>query len=225
MMRGGRQNPVQRIGRWLVALCLLPVCLGAAIALSRVVLASGNAVSFWILCGTGAACWLIIFFSLPRPLWLYVVGHELTHALWTWLFGGRVRSLRVSSKGGQVRVTKINFLIVLAPYFFPFYAVLWSVLCLAMRSLTGWIWIESVFHLGLGMAYAFHVTLTLHILQTRQSDLEFEGWLFSAVIIVLGNVLVPLIAMPLLTGSVSVATALRWIMEGVGELFSWLGRV
>ena len=49
---------------------------------------------------------------------------ELTHALWTWLMGGKVNRFKVTSKGGHVIVSKTNFLIALAPYFFPVYAVL-----------------------------------------------------------------------------------------------------
>ena len=35
----------------------------------------------------GAAGWVICFFCLPRPLLVYVFGHELTHAIWVWLMG------------------------------------------------------------------------------------------------------------------------------------------
>ena len=57
-------------------------------------------------------------------MWIYVFGHELTHALWTWLFGGQVKKMKVSSSGGHVIISKTNFLIALAPYFFPLYAVI-----------------------------------------------------------------------------------------------------
>ena len=40
------------------------------------------------------ACWLTIYLLLPKPMWVYVFGHELTHALWTWLFGGRVKKFK-----------------------------------------------------------------------------------------------------------------------------------
>ncbi|MBI3191792.1 MAG: M50 family metallopeptidase, partial [Pedosphaera parvula] len=103
----------------ILAVLLLPVCIGAAKALWRVLQASGSADTFWVAMLAGAACWVVIFLLLPKPMWLYVVGHEMTHALWTWLFGGRVKSLKATSKGGQVVVTRSNFLIVLAPYFFP----------------------------------------------------------------------------------------------------------
>jgi hypothetical protein len=64
------------------------------------------------------------FFLLPKPMWIYVFGHELTHALWTWLFGGQVKKMKVTSKGGHVVISKTNFVIALAPYFFPLYVVL-----------------------------------------------------------------------------------------------------
>jgi hypothetical protein len=67
---------------------------------------------------------VVIFLLLPKPMWIYVFGHELTHALWTWLFGGQVKKMKVSSAGGHVVVSKTNFVIALAPYFFPLYAAL-----------------------------------------------------------------------------------------------------
>jgi hypothetical protein len=66
-----------------------------------------------------------------------------------------------------------------------------------------WAWRRSYltwFHLLLGAAYAFHVTLTWEILKTRQTDITSQGRLFSAVVIFLGNAMVLVIAIPLLTG-------------------------
>ena len=86
--------------------------------------ASYGADTVWVPLLAGAACWLVIFLLLPKPMWIYVFGHELTHALWTWLFGGQVKKMKVTSDGGHVVISKTNFLIALAPYFFPLYAVL-----------------------------------------------------------------------------------------------------
>ena len=110
--------------KFIIAVLLLPVCGGAAMALWRVLCASGGADMVWVPLLAGAACWVVIFLLLPKPMWIYVFGHELTHALWTWLFGGQVKKMKVSSDGGHVVVSKTNFLIALAPYFFPFYTAL-----------------------------------------------------------------------------------------------------
>src|SRR5215467_6984698 len=145
--------------------------------------ASGSADTIWAATLAGAACWLAIYLLLPKPMWVYVFGHELTHALWAWLFGGKVKKFKASNKGGQVVLTKSNFLIALAPYFFPLYAFL----VVALFGLGNWLWNWHAylvwFHLLLGAAYAFHVTLTFHVLKSSQSDVTEQGYLFSAVII------------------------------------------
>ncbi len=226
------------VPKWLkaiLALLLLPVCVGAAVATWRVMSLSGGADITWAPMAAGAACWLFIFLMLPKPMWLYVLGHELTHAVWTWLFGGRVRQMKVTSRGGHVLITRDNFLITLAPYFFPFYAVLVILGFLLGHWLGGWsdMWYRAGFHLLLGAAYAFHLTLTWYILQDRQPDITSQGWLFSVVIIFLGNTLVLLLGVPLLAGEIPVITALEWWRDETFGLLQqiedsarhWLGRI
>ena len=47
----------------------------------------------------GVILWLIYFFGLPRPLFLYVLGHELTHAFFVLLCGGKISEFKVKSGG------------------------------------------------------------------------------------------------------------------------------
>ena len=145
--------------KFIIAILLLPVCAGAARALWLVLCASGKADVVWVPLLAGAACWVVIFLLLPKPMWIYVFGHELTHALWTWLFGGQVKKMKVTSAGGHVVVSKTNFVIALAPYFFPFYAAL--VIAVFAIGHLFWDWWNYLvwFHLFVGAAYAFHVTL------------------------------------------------------------------
>lgn len=158
-------------------------------------------------------------------MWLYVFGHELTHALWVWMFGGRVRKFKATANGGHVIVNKTNFMIALAPYFFPLYVVLVVIVFLAGHKIWNWQDFFVWFHLLVGAAYAFHVTLTLHALKTQQSDITGQGYLFSAVVVFLGNVLVLLVGLPLLTTKISLFTMLGWWFEGIGEVFHQLGRL
>jgi len=69
------------------------------------------------------------------------------------------------------------------------------------------------------------VTLTCHALRTHQSDLTQQGYLFSAVIIWLGNVAVLLLGVPLVTSRVGLLTALRWCLELTGGVLDRLGRL
>lgn len=206
----------------ILAILLLPVCAGAVFALGRVLRASGDADTTWVPFLAGAACWAIIYLLLPKPMRLYVFGHELTHVLWTWLFGGKVKRFRASASGGHVVVNKSNFAIALAPYFFPLYAVLVVLGFLAGHWLWNWAHYLALFHLLLGAAYAFHVTLNWHILRFDQSDIRDQGCLFSAVIIFLGNVAVLLVGIPLLVPKVGPGAGLGWWLTCTGEILSQL---
>ncbi len=187
-------------------------------ALGQIVRATSNADTFWVALLGGAACWIVVYLLLPKPMRVYVLGHELTHALWTWLFGGRVKRFKAGSRGGYVVLSKSNSLIALAPYFFPLYAAL-VVLGFGLGHLIwGWSRHLAWLHLFAGAAYAFHVTLTLHILKTRQSDITGEGYFFSAIIIFLGNALVLLVGIPMLSARVPVLTALGWWLTETGQV-------
>jgi hypothetical protein len=196
--------------KFIFAVLLLPFCIGAAKALGRTLSFTGRAETIWIAVLAGAGCWMAVFLLLPKPMRIYVFGHELTHALWTWLFGGRVKKFKVSARGGYVVTTKTNFLIALAPYFFPVYVAIVLGVFAVGHLLWNWRQYFVLCHLLIGSAYAFHVTLTFHILKTRQTDITSQGYLFSMVVIFLGNVLVLLIGIPLLTAEISIGSALKW---------------
>src|SRR5213083_261670 len=120
----------------IIAILLLPLCIGVTNALVMVLRASGGANTVWVPMLAGAACWLVILLLLPKPMWIYVFGHELTHALWAWLFGGRVKKFKATSQGGHVVITRSNFFITLAPYFFPLYVAV----VVLFFTLGHWLW-------------------------------------------------------------------------------------
>jgi hypothetical protein len=205
--------------KMIVAILLLPICVGAAQALWMVIQHSGSADTTWVPLLAGASCWIVVYFLLPKPMWIYVLGHELTHAVWAWLFGAQVKKIKVTSSGGHVHITKTNFLIALAPYFFPLYAVIVVAVFAIGHLIWNWEHYLAVFDLFLGAAYAFHLTLTAHILKTRQSDITDQGYLFSAVVIFLGNISVLLLGIPLLAAKVDVGRAFVWWFDCTREVF------
>ena len=93
----------------IIAILLLPVCIGAAMALWKVLTACGSADTTWVPLLAGAACWVVIYYMLPKPMWIYVFGHELTHALWVWVCGGNVKQFKATSDGGHIIADKTNF--------------------------------------------------------------------------------------------------------------------
>lgn len=202
--------------KWLkavAALLLLPACVGVGRALVRVGAASGAADRFWVVVLAGAGAWFAVYGLLPKPMRVYVFGHELSHALWAWACGGTVRRFRVSATGGSVVTNRPNFLVVLAPYFFPLYAVLVVVAYVVGDWVWGWQDYLPGFHLLLGAAYGFHVTMTVDALRTEQTDITSQGYGFSAVVIWLGNGLVLYAGVVCLAGATNGWTALRWIGE------------
>ena len=135
----------------------------------------------------GFALWLLIYMVMPRPMRTYVLAHELTHALWAWALGARVSGIKVGKSGGHVRLSHTNFLITLAPYFFPLY----TVLVILLFFILGFFYEVGAFipiWMGwIGLTWGFHFTFTLSTLKTRQPDIQENGRLFSYVIIYLFN--------------------------------------
>jgi hypothetical protein len=211
--------------KMIIAIALLPICVGAAQALWMVIQRSGAADTTWIPLLAGAGCWIVVYLLLPKPMWIYVLGHELTHAVWAWCFGAQVKKIKVTSRGGHVMITKTNFLIALAPYFFPLYAVIVVSVFAIGHLIWDWKHYLALFDLFLGAAYAFHLTLTAHILKTRQTDITEQGYLFSAVVIFLGNISVLLLGIPLLAAKVDVGTAFMWWFACTREVFHRIGQL
>jgi hypothetical protein len=160
---------------------------------------------FWFF-GLGALLWMLIFFTLPRPMRVYVFGHELTHALTVWLMGGKVEEIAVRRDGGHVLADKVNTWIALSPYFIPLYSVIvlvaYCVLALFTDPDPFYRWMLG----GLGCTWAFHLSFTCWMIPKGQSDLAYGGHFFSLVIIYLANLL--LLSALLILGSPEVSPRL-----------------
>ena len=201
-----------RIVRFLVGLLLLPVCVAATRTLIVLVASIHPATTAflpppaWALIG-GFVLWVVLFATLPRPVRGYVLAHELTHALWGSLMGARVSDIRVSEEKGSVTLSKTNFLITLAPYFFPLYTV---ILVAAYYLLLAFFDVQPyyLYWLGLvGFTWGFHLTFTVSTLMQHQTDIEECGTVFSYAIIYLFNVL----GICLWVVIVSSATLEQWV--------------
>jgi len=132
---------------------------------------------------------LLLWMTCPKPVRLYVLGHELTHAFFGVLFGARVSNLRVGLQGGSVTLTKSNVLITLAPYFFPFYAILVMLAAFVVRVFVSPMPFPCAWLFAVGLAWCFHVCFTIRSLAQEQPDIKEYGYLFSYVFIWISNVL------------------------------------
>ena len=177
-----------------IGILLLPACWAVSVAVYTLYQTSAESTvtsgfEIWAL-PSGFIFWVALFFLLPRPFRTYVLAHELTHALWALMMGGRIGKLHVGKNGGHVELSKTNFIITLAPYFFPFY----TFLVIGAYYLAGiWLTVEpyKAWWLGaVGFTWAFHITFTIHMLTERQPDIQEHGRIFSYAVIYLANVLV-----------------------------------
>ena len=182
-----------RVCRFIVGLLLLPACAAATLALLHLIKAIPTT-SQWLIPApalaltAGFVLWLGLFALLPPAVRAYILAHELTHALWGMAFGARVENLNVSKNGGSVTLSKNNFLITLAPYFFPLYTVLvvaaYFVVSLFF-DLRPW----RLLWLGLtGFTWGLHFTFTMSSLREHQTDIQSCGHLFSYVAIYILNI-------------------------------------
>ena len=144
---------------------------------------------FWFF-ALGTLLWVIAFFGLPRPVVVYVFGHELTHAIWVWLMGGQVSKFKVGVEGGHIITDKHNFWIALAPYFYPIYSILLLIVC----GFASMIWDLSPYHriffTLLGITWSFHISFTLWMIPKGQSDITYYGTFFSLIVIYFMNLII-----------------------------------
>ncbi|CAN5526835.1 hypothetical protein BH20VER1_BH20VER1_31530 [soil metagenome] len=177
---------------------------------------------FWFF-SLGVVLWLIAFFVLPRPLLVYVFGHELTHAVWVWLMGGRVSRFRVAREGGHIITDKNNFWIALAPYFFPIY----SILAIAVYGgLSMFFEVEPfgrVLYGVIGVTWAFHFTFTCWMITKRQTDLTDHGTFFSLVVIYLMNLVLLSGMLVVASAQISFGDFATEIGANVGAVLDWMG--
>jgi len=182
---------VKKFLKLLIGLIFLPLCWAASrtlFFLLQSLPAESSGWADWAL-PVGFLVSVLGFFILPQAFRTYVLGHELTHALWGMLMGAKVGKMKVGKEGGHVMLSKSNFLVSLAPYFFPFYTALVIALWYALGFVFDLSAYEPWWLMSVGMTWGFHVTFTVYMLSQRQPDVVENGRLFSYVIIYFFNLL------------------------------------
>ena len=173
----------------------------------------------------GMVAFLAVWTAMPNPVRLYVLGHELTHAVWGLAFGARVSDLKVGATGGSVRLTKSNVWITLAPYFFPFWTIVVVAVALAVRAVmhfthpgaplpVPWLWMFAV-----GFTWCFHACFTVRSLMQTQPDVQEYGRIFSWTFILVCNIL-GVLAWIVCTTDVSAAALLHRLWSHTAATYS-----
>ena len=192
---------IKLIIKLIIAVLSIPIALGVTKAFySNVLLIQELSGSLkYFLWGLGSYAILHLLFY--KPTYLYVLGHEAVHAGVAWIFGGKIKSFKVSEKGGSVATDKTNVVVDLSPYFIPIYAIIITVVYFLIASsynVDG-----SVFMFLVGFALAFHMVSTVEVMKIRQPDIMKSGYFFSIVMIYVLNIVVLSVIFSLLFRSFS----------------------
>lgn len=186
-----------KLFRWMLGLALAPLTVITSWTFFNLFSASidrqfWTSTPFWYF-ATGTVLmtsWFATGLGWNKFLYLYVLGHELTHIVFIRIFRGRVEDWEATDKGGYVITDKSNILIALAPYFVP----LWAALAVIIYAAVG-IFVDlkpaalkSLYGV-LGFLWAFHLLWTLWMIPRDQPDLRENGTFLSLVIIYFANLL------------------------------------
>ena len=207
--------------KWPIAIVALILAPGLVYALSFVVrdIASRPGTCVPFLAGAGA--YSLAWFALGnrRTGFWATLEHELTHALFAWATFHRVVGFRATMRGGgHIRyLGRGNWLIAIAPYFFP------TLSLLAIAVLT---WAPG-HHLVLGGA-VLGVTIAYHALSTwsethrHQTDLREVGWLFCLPFLVAANAFVFGLLLSYACGARSLTAHLDHVRGPSVAFYHWL---
>lgn len=166
---------------------MLPVMIGLGMSFFMLFSSPPSMTSSEIFFVFGFFIFIVLFLLNVLPSYIYVLGHESTHAIWAVFFRGKIKEFNVSSSGGNVVTTKTNVFIALAPYFFPFYTFLIIFLYYGLAFFFDIAqWVNWLFFL-VGFTYSFHIFLTVDAIMEGQPDIKKTGYFFSIVLIIALN--------------------------------------
>lgn len=139
---------------------------------------------------------LVIYFLLPViatvTLWAVLPGlagshftifaHEMTHMLMAIItFHKPVGMKIVQDKGGSFSyLGKGNWLITIAPYFFPTFPLIWMIVGLFLEQKIQY---ETWYIMTYGFWVGFHFSANFTQMHVEQHDFKKAGWLFTILFI------------------------------------------
>jgi hypothetical protein len=189
-MPAARSSRLARFVYFIFGVLLLPACVALTVTCVRAIALADDLSSNLLYFGSGFVSHLVFFLVFNKPIRTYVIGHELTHALWVVLMRGRVRRIKVRKQSGYVRATKVNPLIALAPYFFPIYMLVVIGLYYLLGLFLPVDAYANYLLFAVGFTWSFHLLLNTWMLARAQDDVRVAGVLFSYIAIYLLNVIV-----------------------------------
>jgi hypothetical protein len=177
--------------RNIIVFSLIPAIVAAGYTLVKdflyfMVCVKSQYISFWV----GVLCCIMFQIIFHKPTRTYILGHELSHAVVGILSGAKIKKFSVKKKSGSVILTKNTIWIGLAPYLFPIYTFIITIIYVFINCFIDIRKFYGYFIFIVGFSITFHITLTVHTLLAKQSDLKAYGVFPSYVLILALNTIV-----------------------------------
>ena len=181
-----------RFVKFLIALVLLPTLVLAGAELLELFKAALGQWKHVVLFAGGAIVYGVIHYTWYNFSRIYVFAHEMTHALAAFLCGYKVHKISIKKDNGFVKMDQTNTFVVLAPYFVPFYTLVFAFCYLVSSLFTDMKPYGPYMLFAVGFLTAFHLIQTFKTLwEADQPDLKLAGGkVFSLVTITLVNLVI-----------------------------------
>ena len=131
--------------------------------------------------------WVFFFSKRSAGSFFSTFEHELTHALFAWITFKKVTGLQATwNSGGVCHIEGgKNWLIFIAPYFFPTLMLI----PMGLSVIVDRQYYDSI-EVMLGAVMAYHMTSTYVETHRGQTDLQETGFLFAALFLPTANVMI-----------------------------------
>jgi len=132
-----------------------------------------------------AMIYMIFFRERTSRFWL-IFGHEFTHLIFALLMFKKPSSFLVESRlGGFIEFhASSNFILALAPYFFPTFTYILLLLKPAVNQ-----WYYNYYLFLMGLSFGFHLIMTIKQARPWQPDFQATGILFAYIFTILMNII------------------------------------
>jgi hypothetical protein len=152
----------------------------------------------------GFVLFVVLFLFFGPPVKSYILEHELSHIVFAFLSGVRVRQVVIRKHDGYVKTEKVNLVIALAPYSLPLYTLFVFVIYRTVSVFHDGTLLGLCFYSLLGLTLAFHLVATVHYLQLDQPDLSRYGYFPSLIMIFTWSLVILALVLALLFERVEV---------------------
>ena len=220
MKRKRRKNKIQVVLLIFVSLFLIPVIYAVVINFPVLFSSYTRLTDSMLYSLIGFVLFLIIYYLIGAPVRSYIVAHELSHVIFAFLTGVKVKNLSIKKYKSFVKTSGSNVFISLGPYILPFYSIIIILIYKIILFFTQELKITTViFYLLAGAGYSFHILTTIHYLRYDQPDMKRYGYFFSITFVVLWIVVISALLFSLMFSKVKLLSYLLQSFNTIKDIF------